>query len=138
MKIFTRRRWLLLSAGVLVLLAAVAVWFGIPRSKISLASFDKIEVGMTQAEVEAILGGPARAEFDGFLIVRLDRHKALGPSREMNKGEYCHEWRGSYAIIHVVFDEESGRVLRASFNWADAAHPWIQSVKTHLRKLPGL
>lgn len=142
MKRFIRRRWLFLPGGACGLLAVVALWFGWSNSKISLSHFDAIEPGMTQAEVEAVLGGPARAEFEGLLVVRRNGHKSNGPWRGLGEpvkeAEFCQEWRGREAIIYVVFDKASGRVLRAKALRADAPHPWAEWVKAHLRKLPGL
>jgi hypothetical protein len=57
-----RTRRLLLGAGALALLAVVAMWTWLlvqPRPGITWAKYKRIRVGMTLAEVEAILGRPA-------------------------------------------------------------------------------
>lgn len=55
-------RWLLfgvlLACGIGVALAVLAWW---PTPGVTKANFDRIEVGMTRAEVEAIFGGPPGA-----------------------------------------------------------------------------
>jgi hypothetical protein len=53
------RKWLIgLFALFLVLVAALLGLVGPRSSKVTRAAFDRIEVGMTRAEAEAILGGP--------------------------------------------------------------------------------
>ena len=57
----TRRRRLLLVSGVLALIAVagyMALWLTAPRFRISEESAKLIKKGMTQAEVEAVLGVP--------------------------------------------------------------------------------
>src|SRR5262249_60673684 len=56
----SQRRRRLLLFGLLAVMAAlaVAVWLVWPRSAINRANYERIEQGMTRAEVEAILGGP--------------------------------------------------------------------------------
>ena len=63
----TRRRRILLSAAVLA--ASVCIALGVlsllpPRPGVTKANFDRIEVGMTLAEVEAILGEPHPVRID--------------------------------------------------------------------------
>ena len=60
------RKWLLM----LVVLSGVALagcWL-LPRTQINAANFAKLQVGMTRAEVEAILGGSPRDESTGELV----------------------------------------------------------------------
>jgi hypothetical protein len=58
----TRRRLLLF--GLLAALAALTIggWFLLSRSAITYENAHRLKKGMTIAEVEAILGGPARDE----------------------------------------------------------------------------
>src|SRR5687768_7409723 len=55
-----RKRLLTTLAVLAVLLAGgyLTLWWTAPRHNISQAGFDAIQLGMTQEEVEAILGGP--------------------------------------------------------------------------------
>src|SRR5690242_10055806 len=63
----TRRRALLLGTAGVVAALALAVWVGWPRtSAITKENVAKIKDGMTQAEVEVILGGAARDDSDGL------------------------------------------------------------------------
>src|SRR4051812_18163811 len=59
----TRRRWLLLGMVVAAAVLAAGLWLiQPPRSAINGENAAKIRRGMTLAEVEAILGGPPRAD----------------------------------------------------------------------------
>ncbi len=66
------RRALLL--GIVIALAALAgtVWLLWPRTAISRENAEKVCAGMTRAEVEAILGGPARDEATGPIELDYD------------------------------------------------------------------
>jgi hypothetical protein len=59
---------LLLLAGFLgcLVVAGAALYLLWPRSAINRENFEKVQVGMTLAEVEAILGGPERDESSRF------------------------------------------------------------------------
>jgi hypothetical protein len=65
----TRRRWCILLAGGLVLLAAGAIGLVVVRSvgggPVTLANAASILPGMTESEVEAILGPPSEVETRG-------------------------------------------------------------------------
>jgi len=60
-----RMRWLLGLTLLAVAGTAVFAYLLHPRSAINRENFEKIREGMTLAEVEAILGGPARLEEHG-------------------------------------------------------------------------
>ena len=52
-----RRRWLVvLTCVVLTVFAAGVTWWMIPEGPINRANFDKLQLGMTQSDIEAILG----------------------------------------------------------------------------------
>jgi hypothetical protein len=57
-----RRRLLILAVAGTVVMLAVGAWLFWPRTAITRENAAKIQRGMTLAEVEAILGGPARDE----------------------------------------------------------------------------
>jgi hypothetical protein len=68
-----RRRWLVGSSlGVIAAAVAVTGCAWLARSHINQENFDHIHVGMTLAEVEAILGGPARDESTGPLTMNME------------------------------------------------------------------
>jgi hypothetical protein len=62
------RRLLLFALPAGVAVAIVAAWLLLSRTAITPENAVKIQVGMTVAEVEAILGGPARDESTGPLV----------------------------------------------------------------------
>ena len=61
----TRRRVLLLGLLATAVGVAAAAWLLWPRTAITRENAAKVREGMTLAEVEAILGGPARDETTG-------------------------------------------------------------------------
>lgn len=67
-----RRRLLLFSllAGLFTL--GVGAWLLWPRTAITRENAAKIQIGMTLAEVEAILGGPVRNDATGPIVVAFD------------------------------------------------------------------
>ena len=65
----TRRRLLLFGLLIGSLALGASIWSLWPRSAINLENAAKIQCGMTLADVEAILGGPARDETRGRGVV---------------------------------------------------------------------
>jgi hypothetical protein len=107
----------LFAAPAAFLLGAWLLW---PRTAITAAGAAKIEVGMTLAEVEAILGGPARDESTGPLEADLgedtpaDRAERMVAEEEAMVLFYVrsweaygtHEWRSDRAIISMSLNPE--------------------------------
>jgi hypothetical protein len=82
----SRRRRILLSAAVLIASACLAL--GVlamlpPRPSVMKANFDRIEVGMTGAEVHAVLGDP---------------HQLFGPEGPATWGHWRHSDGSSITI----------------------------------------
>src|SRR5262245_43912220 len=93
----TRRLLLLALPAAGLALGLVALLPGTSPSAITLENAGKIRVGMTLAEVEALLGGPQRNETDHFIdITRRADSKC---------------WASSHIIVIVELDE-GGRVTR--------------------------
>jgi hypothetical protein len=67
-----RSRRLLIALPVAVVLTLALAWLLWPRMAITRDNAAKITVGMTLAEVEAILGGPARDETTGPVTLDWD------------------------------------------------------------------
>jgi hypothetical protein len=84
-----KRRLLLACLPAAVVALAVGVWLLWPRTAITRENAEKIQPGMTLAEVEAILGGPARDESTGRPTERDDDPGAAGPS---GRGVIGFEW----------------------------------------------
>lgn len=90
-------RWLLfglLLACTVAVAMIVLVWLS--RPGINKQNFDRIEIGMTRAEVEAIFGGPPS-------------WKPVG-----NRAEWAND--GAYDCATIDFDED-GQVMRTA--WQD-------------------
>jgi hypothetical protein len=92
------RRLLLFGLPAVLSVALVAAWLLWPRTAITPENYEKIQAGMTLAEVEAILGGPARDETAG--PPRTAMIQSVRPDRE---------WNSDRVSIWVYLDAE-GRV----------------------------
>jgi hypothetical protein len=108
--------------------AGLVLWLTVPRSRITKESFDAIEVGMTEQEVEAILGrlpgdysggrGPPQRMSLHFSYY----HHASSPYRLSNGKRTYLRWVAEQAEVGVFFDVE-GRVTLKHFNPAESGHP---------------
>jgi hypothetical protein len=123
----TRRLLLFaLPAGSVVAVLALAAWLVLPRpSAITRGNAAKIQEGMTLAEVEAILGGPARDESTGpteidiraldgaeRLLVRMavaDRMLEVAASGSVRR------WTSDRVTVHVRFDEAARVSIAEAF-----------------------
>jgi hypothetical protein len=126
----TRRLVLLtLPAGPAV--ALVAAWLLWPRTAITRENAARIQLGMTLAEVEEILGGPARDESGGKLVGDVDGKGDADPEerqrridvntvllelmeamvvRTVKRGRLPHDdlfWVSDQAFVHVRFDQNN-------------------------------
>jgi outer membrane protein assembly factor BamE (lipoprotein component of BamABCDE complex) len=100
-----KRQALVASILLLLGLATIACYaiFGGLGSQINPDSFTKIKSGMTQGQVEAILGGPPRDETG-----RKYQAYASGSA-----GGWIEYWNRTTCRISVVFDDDD-RVLQSS------------------------
>jgi hypothetical protein len=107
---------LLLGAG------AFLLW---PQDRTTRASWDKIQVGMTEKEVEEILGGPGLSweEYQAKEIDALEGGHALMPDEVLeepvggflpNSLDKTRVWRGRRGELGVQFDH-GGRVRHKYF-----------------------
>jgi hypothetical protein len=114
------------SAGLVAL--AVGAWLFWPRTAITRENAAKIQPGMTLAEVEAILGGPAREETTGQVTLDQDDTPAGGASAVIRAlrerqlvdlldwttlGPRVPRWQSNHVLVWVRFDAE-GRVAEFS------------------------
>jgi hypothetical protein len=75
-----RTRRPLIAVSVAVAIFLVVAWLAWPRTAINQTNFERIQMGMSLAEVEEILGGPARDESSGHLVADAVVNDAeLGP-----------------------------------------------------------
>jgi hypothetical protein len=113
----TRRRLLLLALSVAVVLLGVgawALWPQWPCTAITRDNAERIQVGMTLAEVEAILGGPPRGEMTGTVEMASDEQSDFGLHHLQFKANLAMktwppEWQSDEVVVAVRFDD-AGRV----------------------------
>ena len=120
----SRRRWFCVLSGLLlglIVFAGFCVYQARDRGPIRYENLDKVQVGMTLAEVEKLLAcppgnhasGPMQAKFvagpeeSGYLDMPFSRAEV--PAM---RGGTIFIWHGDRGEINVEFDEEK-RVVRA-------------------------
>jgi hypothetical protein len=103
-----RAHRLILALPVAVVLVLAVAWLLWPRTAITRENADKIQNGMRLAEVEELLGGPARNESDMPNNFIRDAFINPGPPPFQHK-----RWASPALVVFVDFDE-SGRVTRHS------------------------
>jgi hypothetical protein len=140
------RRRLVLALILLAcaVLAGASAWLFWPRTAITRANAEKIEEGMTRAEVEALLGGPHRDDATGptvldtedgdeLALARLRRYIDLQVIAAMD-AEPIWIWRSNQVEIHVRFDGKEQVVSCDSINMRPAS----QGALAMLRRWLGL
>jgi hypothetical protein len=150
MTMIRRKQWALFAAipGFFALLS-VLVLLARSWTAITPENAARVLPGMTQTEVEALLGGPAHDESTGALASGdLDPHVREGEDWDAMRSrllfthsllhlsqEYCDGslWRSDCAIIYVCFDETRRVTGVDSITvWRDRKHP-LAMVKDWLR-----
>jgi hypothetical protein len=117
------RRLLLFAIPItLALIVTATAWLLWPSTAITCENAAKIKEGMTLAEVEAILGGPAREESTGPLEVNLDSpwlNDTNGPCVLVYSKHFgppwnavC-VWQSNRARVGVAFDRDE-RVIECA------------------------
>jgi hypothetical protein len=128
----TRRRLLFsLPAGLAV--ALVTAWLFWPRTAITEENAAKVQVGMTLAEVEAVLGGPARDESTGPLTTDIAlRQVAL--RQVMLDDSLSGLWTSNHVMVCINFGADR-QVTQMSWFPVRRAQ---ESLLDHLRRWLGL
>jgi hypothetical protein len=98
-----RRRRLLLGLGLLALLGLAGGLFAFlyPWPGVTGANFERIQEGMTLAEVEKILGGPPHDR--GPIINEADLRNGPGPQSR----DTIASWTANGITVFVKLDEQS-------------------------------
>jgi hypothetical protein len=91
-----KRNMLLVGALAILLAGCLAIWLTIPKHKINLASFEKIDDGMSLKQVEEILRVPP----GDYLTQPIDFVHIDVPAKGTQR-----EWHGDDGLILVWFDE---------------------------------
>ena len=113
-----RKRALFVIAGLTLAMISgfVGLLFLLPDPPVSTARFAKVQKGMTQAEVEELLGGPPgdyqTGRGSGMFVIDF-----LSPGDSVSK-----EWTGDDGVALVAFDR-SGRVVTCQF-FESARRDW--------------
>ena len=119
--------WAIITA--LLLVGAALTWRGMERSSITNERFKSLESGMTQGDIEQILGGSARNECDGPIMAWMPRGDTLNSVRinpgkpgavfflntEYPDGDFELVWLSETGLIAVLFDEQ-GRLNEKHFS----------------------
>jgi len=106
----------LLLVTALVLAGLLGLWLALPKAGVTRANYDRIGPGMNQAEVEALLGGPA-----GDRRSAAQREADLCDNREWLYEDYpaagrwaAHqEWHTDDASVTIDFDAAGGVFSKA-------------------------
>ena len=100
----TRRR--LLFFGLLATLTGLGVggWLLWPRTAITRENARRIQVGMTLAAVELILGGAARDDSTGPVEMESSEIVELAPISDLDLDGGRHDWKSDHVLVEVVFD----------------------------------
>jgi hypothetical protein len=104
-----RRTLLLVLAGLAVVAAGVVVLWPAPPSRITRENYDRIRVGMSRVEVEAILGSPG--DYSTREIAYLLEEPTPVEGWPIGDNE---EWCGDRASIDVAFTP-TGTLMWARF-----------------------
>lgn len=105
---------------VVVVLIGYYAYFLWTLPEVSRADFERIQVGMTQAEVEAIIGGPP-GEYAGY---KPPWHYRSLESPFAVIGTERKKWTGDGGVIYVGFDVDDGKVRWTKFIGWDLFYEW--------------
>lgn len=138
MKTFLQRhpRWVFLLA-IAGALAIIVFWWCRPGMSITWATCHKIRAKMTEAEVEALIGGPAgeyRTRELLYSVVKwVGRDEEAPPLDLGDKALYWRSWKGDEGCILIFFNKESGRVVQWGFDPVASVSPsWLERAKAYL------
>jgi hypothetical protein len=114
--------------GAVLLGGYLVLWLTAPRHRVSHLGWEGIEVGMTQTEVEQVLGGPpGNYASTPYGIMR----RQIVPQGATS----LKEWRGEEGVIDVWFGLD-GKVVDAY--WVELGYPIHESLLTRLRRWLGI
>jgi hypothetical protein len=105
-RLYRRCRSLWFLTGAAFLAAAACLLFFSPRSKVTPANLERIELGMTLGEVESLLGGPAQSQEQMLAAVEGDTVFVMYPWSTAKRNEKQHLceifcWHSFEATIKV-------------------------------------
>jgi hypothetical protein len=108
-----KRWWFWAAAMLLAAGTSLCVSVGMLHEPFNKANFEQIEIGMTEKEVEALLGIPP-GDYSMFAVDGRPRFvfwTLFCPERNC----YAEGWIGDHGSIIVIFDEKEKRVADKHF-----------------------
>jgi hypothetical protein len=111
----------------LVLGDALLVWRTATRPRVTKDSIEKVELDMTRAEVEAILGGPP-----GFYDCPPDVIELRLASLPQARKAGYDNWYGQYGGLRLKFDERGRVCLRVGFRVRSREPSFFDRVRAYL------
>jgi hypothetical protein len=93
-----KRRYLLLLIPVLLVVASITYWCLPPRTQITMENASRLRIGMSRAEVHAILGPPRNEQPDDS-----DADERKHPDME------C--WNSDCAFIRIIYEGGTSKVF---------------------------
>lgn len=110
-------RWALVLVGIptfLTFFGMAAAWWTAPKHRIGWAGYGQVEFGMTEREVEEVLGVPPGSHLElpeGQTVVYVHAEAASRGRTGLAKG---YSWVGNDGNLGVSFDDD-GKVAGVSF-----------------------
>ena len=109
------------AAAVAAVFAAPVGWWLLQPPGISRAGFERIRVGMTRREVEAILGEP-EGRYRGTMAGRIIEE--IPPAPDSGDDGYSALWTNGYEYVFVDYRPD-GTVARKRYIRMDGRHPTL-------------
>jgi hypothetical protein len=157
--IMTARKWYLLPVVLVAVVMAMPLAIGLwaPQgsgSAINRENCKRIQVGMTLAQVEEIMGGPARYEHTGALVdannsgrhvfpengeclvIHLDSVGFIPERKDPRRASRIKVWSSDNAVIRVCLDEK-GRVESSRSLNVRPANELVRLVDRWLKLITG-
>ena len=129
-----RRRLLVFAVLVIALVAVVAAgyWAIAPAQRLGRAGYERVQLGMTEAEVEDVLGAPPGSHLDLPEGQTVSYVHAGAESKGARDGPKGLSWVSNTGHIGVTFGAD-GRVTGVAFTplrrnnptWLDRVREWL-------------
>jgi hypothetical protein len=99
-----KRKRIWLGTFLILFLLGVGAFFLWPRDRITPESYEKIKIGMTDKEVESILGSPGvQKKWNSFVPLPGAGEKVV--IEHCLVGQDCNFWESRRCVIALQFDE---------------------------------
>lgn len=136
MKPSTKLKIRLLAVAVLIPIVSSAMWLLRPEPTIGPASYERIKLGMTEAEIEAVIGLPPGSYYGSADRKAESRTQKGVPTLPSSGYHRSAEWWGTQYGIIVAFDKSGAAVGCCLFDVRLTREP--SGLLDHLRYWLGL